>query len=91
MQNKKYNNISVSCDKYKDGMFTVAGCDEEFDQKFIDRCSEEFKWLKGIKREDFSVEERGDKWIMFGYDSIGVLCSDINVETAHAEYEKWCD
>ena len=94
MNNKKvYNNLSIWCDRYGvDEMYkTVAGGDEEFDQKFIDRCSEEFEWLKGVKREDFYEEVRGDKWIMFGCEGIGVLCSDINVETAHAEYEEWCD
>jgi hypothetical protein len=92
MNNKKvYNNLSIWYDRNGVDEMYVAGCDEEFDQKFIDRCSEEFEWLKGVKREDFYEEVRGDKWIMFGSEGIGVLCSDINVETAHDEYENWCD
>lgn len=92
MKNKKYNNISVWFDQYGvDEMRCVAGCDCEFDQKFIDSRSEEFECLEGVKIEDFCEEERGDKWVMYGYDGIGILCSDCNVEKAHAEYEELCD
>lgn len=92
VRNKKYNNISVwYCQYGTDEMKCVAGCDCEFDQEFIDKNVVNFECLEGVKVEDFCEEERGDKWVMFGFDGIGVLCSDVNVETAHAEYESLCD
>ena len=91
MQNKKYQNVSVWFNQYGTDVMYVTECDCEFNQKFLTENSKELKWLEGIKVEDFSEEERGDGWVMYGYDGIGVLCSDVSVEEAHTEYESLCD
>ena len=87
----KFNNVSIWYNQYGEDELYAVDYNVEFDQKFIDDNSVKIDWLKGIRREDFSVEERGKNWVMYGYEGIGVLCSNTSMEKAHAEYEELSD
>ena len=86
VMNKSYKSVSV--------WFNHSGIDEcyyekkntKFDSKFLKLAGESVDFLAGVPKSEFYVEEKGKGWVMYGFDGIGILCSDIGKLKAHSEY-----
>jgi len=83
---KQYKSVSV--------WFNHSGIDEcyfekkntSFNSKFLKEAAEKVEWLDGVPKSEFFKEEKGKGWVMYGFDGIGILCSDIGKQKAHSQY-----
>ena len=87
--NKSYKTVSVWYNSYGVDEMYFEKKNTKFDSKFLKEASESVSWLDNVPRSEFEIEGEGEGWVMFGYDGIGILCSDIGTKEANALYEAW--
>jgi hypothetical protein len=83
---KQYKNVSLWYNR--SGVDTMYYVEQNavFTEEFFE-CSD-IVFVEGLKVEQFVEESRGNNWVMYAYDGVGVLCSDMDVFEAYDEYEE---
>lgn len=83
---KKYKTVSVWSNHDGEDECYYEKKNVSFDSQFLKLAGKKVDFLDGIPKSEFFVEERGKGWVMYGFDGIGILCSDIGKSKAHVSY-----
>lgn len=66
---------------------------EKFNKKVLDEIKNKVDFIEGCYLNDFEIEEKGDNWVMYAYDGIGIfeVNEGCDVNKCKEEYNELVD